>query len=302
MIPSRCKEILEGNPYLDEIILFDEKKEQRSIGDKLRFISELKKKKFDMVFLLHRSLTRTLITYLAGIPERIGYFTKKRGFLLTKRVAVPKGEIHRLEYYTNLLESGGIKVEDKSCEFFSSENDEAYIKTLLDANRISDKDFVVVMNPGGNWNLKRWPKEHFARLADRLAEELNAKIVITGAKKDIDLTGQIKDLMKAKPLIFCGKTTLKQLAVLLKRANLVISADSGPMHIANALGTKLVALFGPTSASITGPYNRNNCIIVKSDIGCKVPCYNLNCKENICMEIIRPEVVLEKIKKEFFKN
>jgi len=283
--------------------LFDERKEHKSILAKLKFIFELKRKKFDAVFLLHRSFTRTLITYLAGIPERIGYFTKKRGFLLTKRISAPnRDKIHRLDYYVNLIESCGIEVEYRSCEIFIPESAQQYITNLLDANKISKNDFVVVMNPGGNWDLKRWAKENFCELADRLVSQFNAKIVITGAEKDISLTQEISNLMKTKPTIFSGKTTLKQLAALLRRTNLVISADSGPMHIANALGSKLVALFGPTSADITGPYNRKNCIVIQSNVGCEVPCYNLKCKENVCMKDIKPEMVLEKIKKEFLKN
>ncbi|MBL7131106.1 MAG: lipopolysaccharide heptosyltransferase II [Candidatus Omnitrophica bacterium] len=300
MIPARCKEILEGNPNLDEIILFNERAEQKGMFAKLRFISQLKKKDFDTAFLLHRSFTKALIVYLSGIPERIGYFRKKRNLLLTKSIIPPdKDRVHRLEYYLNLIESQGIKVEDKSCEVFVSEADKEHIKNLLIENGISDNDFVVAINPGGNWNLKRWPKGHFAELADKLVSDLDVKIIITGAKKDIRLAEEISNLMKAKPIIFCGKTTLKQLAALFKKVNLVISADSGPMHIANALGAKLIALFGPTSPGITGPYNKENCIILKSEVNCKIPCYILDCKNNICMKNIKPDEVLGEIKKEF---
>jgi len=300
MIPSRCKEILEGNPNLDEIILFDEKAEQKGMFAKLRFISQLKKKNFDTTFLLHRSFTKGLIVYLAGIPERIGYFRKKRNLLLTKSIVAPnKDKVHRLKYYLNLIESQGIKVEDKLCEVFVSESDEDYIKNLLDENKIYGNDFVVAINPGGNWNLKRWPKGHFAELANRLSAEFNAKIIITGAKKDIRLAEEVSNLMKAKPIIFCGRTTLKQLAALFKKVNLVISADSGPMHIANAVGAKLLALFGPTSPLITGPRNKENCIILKSEVNCKIPCYILDCKNNVCMKNIKPDEVFEKIKKSF---
>ena len=297
MIPARCKEILEGNPNLDEIILFDERAEQKSIFAKLRFISQLKKKGFDTAFLLHRSFTKGLIVYLSGIPERVGYFTKKRNFLLTKSIIPPdKDKVHRLEYYLNLIESQGINVEDKSCEIFISETDKDYIKNLLIGNGISNNDFVVAINPGGNWSLKRWPKEHFGELADKLVSDLDAKIIITGAKKDIRLAEEISNLMKAKPIIFCGRTTLKQLAALFKKVNLVISADSAPMHIANVVGAKLLALFGPTSPGITGPYNKENCIILKSEVDCKIPCYILDCKNNICMKNIKPQTVLDKIK------
>ena len=300
MIPERCREILEGNPNLDEIILFDERAKQKSILSKIRFILNLKKKNFDTAFLLHRSFTKALIVYLSGIPERIGYFEKKRNSLLTKSITPPdKDEIHRLRYYTNLIESMNIPIKDKSCEIFTSQADEGYIKDLFNANKIKEGDFLIVINPGGNWDLKRWPKEYFAELADKLAVELNAKIIITGAKKDTALAEEINNLMKAEPVNLCDKTTLKQLAALFKKVNLVVSADSGPMHIANTVGAKLVALFGPTSAKITCPYNKENCIIVEGKVDCKIPCYDLDCVDNACMKSIKPELIFKKIKESF---
>jgi lipopolysaccharide heptosyltransferase II len=299
MIPPRCKGVLENSPYIDEIILFDERNEHRTLFAKLSFILELRKKSFDTVFLLHRSFTKAFMTYLAGIPERIGYFRKKSNFLLTKTVPIPKIRMHRLDYYANLVESQQIRVEDKACDIFVSEDDRKYIGELLNACGISNKDFLVAINPGGNWDLKRWPKAHFANLADSLSNELNAKIIITGADKDLGLADEIQDLMKTEPIILCGKTTLKQLAALFERVNLVVCADSGPLHIACAVGANVIALFGPTSEAITGPYLKKNCIIIKSNVNCDIPCYKLDCADNICMKQIEPQMVLERIKKEF---
>jgi len=294
----RVKEVLEGNPYIDELIIFDEEGKQKSILGKIGFISQLRAKHFDTVFLLHRSFTRTLITYLAGIPERVGYYTPKGGFLLTKAITpVDYERMHRMDYYLNLFEAYGIAIEDRNYEFFISDYDRGFIAALLMENKVDKDDFLVVLNPGGNWDLKRWPKERFAYLADKLLEDFNAKVVISGSAQDNFLTSEIVNLMNHKPIVLTGKTNLKQLAALLERAKLVVSADSGPMHIACAVGTPSIVLFGPTSPAITGPRGNNQCIIIQKDMDCKIPCYKLDCPQNRCMRVISAEEVLSEIRK-----
>lgn len=298
VIPSRCYPVLKGNPHLDEIIIFDEGDRHKGVLDKLNFVKLLKSKRFDAVFLLHRSFSRALICRLAGIPERIGYYTKKRGFLLTKKIIAPKANtLHRIDYYLNIIEKAGLKVEDRYPEFFISEEDQKFVKDFLIKESIGKNDFLVVVNPGGNWLPKRWPKEHWASLSDRLIAEFNSKVIITGGPQDIKLAKEIESLMREKPIIACGVLNLKQLGALCSRPDLFITADSGPLHIANAIGAKkIIAIFGPTSPDITGPYPVKNVFILQKDVGCKVPCYVVNCKDNRCMKAISVDDVIEKIK------
>jgi lipopolysaccharide heptosyltransferase II len=297
MVVERCVEVLENNPYLDEIIIFDETALHKGIIAKIKFTQELKKKNFDIVFLFHRSFTRTLITFLSGIPERVGYYTKKRGFLLTKKIELPNKGIHRLEYYLNIITSCGIKSDGKYCDFFISDHDKKYASEFFKNENIQDNDFIVVINPGGNWQPKRWPEENFAQLCQRLIQELKAKIIISGSSKDITLANRIVSLMRSRPMISAGKTTLKQLGALMQRSDLVISADSGPMHIAAAVGVDLIALFGPTSDSVTGPIGKGKIAVIKKDINCKIPCYESHCQKGyLCMRNITVEDVFEKVK------
>jgi lipopolysaccharide heptosyltransferase II len=283
---------------VDEIIIFDEKGKHLRIAPRIKFILELRRKRFDAVFLFHRSLTRTLITFFAGIPQRVGYTNLKRGFLLTKRIPLPpKDTIHRSDNFSQIVEAFGIRVDDSHYEFFISDKSRSFIRDFLKKEGISDTDFLVVINPGANWDLKRWPRENFAELSDRLVEYFNAKIVISGAEKDLSLATDISNMMKAKPIIVAGKTTFKQLGALMERANLVISADSGPMHLAAAVGKNLIALFGPTDPKITGPRGRANTIVIQKDVGCKIPCYELDCKDNLCMKAISVEDVLLEVRK-----
>ena len=299
IIPSRCYPILKGNPHLVEIIIFDEKERQRSSLAKLRFVQLLKSKKFDVVFLLHRSFTRALICRLAGIPQRVGYYTKKRGFLLTKRIKpVARDALHRIDYYLNIIEKAGLKVEDRYLEFFIEDKDVKFVDEFLNKKSIGKDGFLVAINPGGNWLPKRWPEVHWAILADKLITEFGARVIITGSYTDIYTAQKIRDLMKEKPIIASGVFNLKQLGALCKRLDLFITADTGPLHIANALGAKrIIALFGPTSPEITGPYPLKNTAILSKDVGCKIPCYVVRCKDNRCMKAVTPEDVIEKIRK-----
>ena len=299
IIPSRCYSILKDNPHLDEIILYDEKDRHKGILEKLKFIQFLKSKKFDTVFLLHRSFSRTLLCRLAGIPEKIGYSTKKRAFLLTKKIMSPKKDsLHRIDYYLKIIEEAGLRVEDRYTEFFVSEEDKRFVEDFLNDKSIKKGRLLVGLNPGGNWLPKRWPSHYWGRLIDRLITDFGFEVIMTGSASDIALVREIKNSMIQKPIIATAELSLKQLAALCKRLDLFITADTGPLHIANAVGTKkIIALFGPTSPLITGPVPLNNVFILQKDVGCKIPCYVVSCKDNRCMKMITPEYVLEEIKK-----
>jgi len=298
IVPPRCYPILKGNPHLDEIIIFDERDRHRSVFAKLKFIGSLRRKKFDTAFLLHRSLTRALICFLAGIPERIGHRAKKRSFLLTTKITPPHHDsLHRLDYYLDVIEKAGLRVEDRFTEFFMSNEDIKFVDEFLSRNTNKD-DFLVAINPGGNWMPKRWPKEHWALFADRLISELGARVVITGGPQDIELAKSIQGLMREKFINSCGIFSLKHLGALAKRADVFITADSGPLHIANAVGAKkIIALFGPTASLVTAPYPLKNVVMLQKDVGCVIPCYVVNCPDNRCMKAITPEDVLEEVKK-----
>ncbi|MDD5173848.1 MAG: lipopolysaccharide heptosyltransferase II [Candidatus Omnitrophica bacterium] len=293
LIHPRCKEILSGSPRIDEIIVYDEKGEHRGIVGKLMLISYLRKMRFDIAFILHRSFTRALLTFLAGAKERVGYPTKNRGFLLTRAVNLPEEDIHKVEYFLNIARGSGIKVRENSYEFFVPDADRDSVKRLLEKYGVTDSDRLVVLCPGGNWGPKRWPKENFAKLADMLAAGLSAKIVLSGAKKDVALVEEVSGMMKSAAVISCGLTTLKELGALLERADLVVANDSGPMHLAVAMRSNVIALFGPTSPKLTGPYGKGNYRVIWKTKDCAVPCYDAACTDNRCMALITPEEVFK---------
>jgi lipopolysaccharide heptosyltransferase II len=293
LLHPRCAEMLEGNPRLDELIIYDEELAHKGFLAKMGLVLSLKRKCFDEAFILHRSFTKALLTMLAGIGKRTGYPTKKRAWVLTDAVEEPLGEIHKVEYFMNILKAAGIESKDHSYEFFVRDGDRDYITGLLKRNGIQEKDLLAVICPGGNWEPKRWPKERYAALGNGLSEKLGAVIVIAGAKKDVVLAEAIAGMMKKPPVITCGQTTLKELGALMERASLVIANDTGPMHIASAMGANLIALFGPTSPHITGPYGRGPSRVIFKNDECDVPCYDVTCADNRCMGAITVEDVMK---------
>jgi len=182
-------------------------------------------------------------------------------------------------------------------EFFFSKEDEKKVEKFLKDNAVIEKDFLVGVNLGGNWLPKRWPVSRWAALIDRLIGELGLKVIITGSDSDAALIKEAKGLMKQKPIVAAGEFTLKQFGALSRRLDLFITADTGPLHIANASGAKkIITLFGPTDPAVTGPYPQGNAVILKKDVGCKIPCYKVDCKDNRCMAAITPEEVLGQVK------
>lgn len=297
LLHPRCIDILKDSPRIDEIIVYDEEGKHRGLIGKLKLVSYLRKIHFDIAFILHRSFTKALLIFLSGVKERVGYPTKHRGLLLTKTVGLPEEEVHKVEYFLGLARALDIKAQEGSYEFFVLDADRTNMKKFLEECGVTDKDRIVVLCPGGNWDPKRWPKESFAKLADMLADGLNVKIILSGAKKDIALVEAVRKMMKNTPIISCGLTTLKELGALLERANLVVANDSGPMHLAVAMKSKVIALFGPTSPALTGPYGRGNYKVIWKTKDCEVPCYDVTCTDNRCMKLITAEDVFEEAKK-----
>ena len=292
LVHPRCREMLASNPRINELIIYDEEGVHRSLAGKARLVGELRTRQFDAAFILHRSFTKALLTLLAGIPTRIGYATKRRRGVLTQAVAEPVAAMHKVEYFLGIARAAGIEPRSTAYEFFVTDKENVYISGLLERNGIGPEERFVVINPGGNWDPKRWPKERFARLADALIERFGVRVVVTGAEKDVVLANEIRRLMKHAAVVLAGQTTLKQLGALLGRAALVVANDSGPMHMAVAMKTRVIALFGPTSPALTGPYGGDTYTVLFKNTQCAVPCYDTACTVHTCMSAVTVEDAL----------
>jgi len=295
----RVVPVLEACPDIDEVIVYDEKGRHRWPWGKLALILRLRRFHFDVAFLLHRSWTRALLVYLSGASRRVGYDLKRLGRLLTRKVPCPGGEIHRSDYYLRIVESYGVPVTDRCTRLVPTDQSRDDIRRQMQSEGVGDQDFLVVLNTGGNWPLKQWPPESFAAVIRLLAQDssLHIRIVLPGAPKDLDRARAIQHLAGGVPcLILAGQTSLPQVFALMERADLVISADSGPLHIASSVGTETIAIFGPTCPEITGPRGEGHGVVLRKDLDCnRRACYRLDCPDNRCMQAVRPEEVVREV-------
>lgn len=191
-------------------------------------------------------------------------------------------------------------------EVFLNEGERIWADKFLLENGISEENSVVGIIPGAgaSWGLdasyKHWPPEGFAEVGDGLIENFGAKVIVFGDHKELEICGRVFDLMSHKPIMACGKTSLRQFAALLERCRLVICNDGGPLHLAVAMGAKTVSIFGPVDERVYGPYpNSPNHIVVKADVECR-PCYTKfrvpQCKDRRCLKKVSSSQVLETAK------
>ena len=296
MAVPRVVSVLKHCPYVDDILVYDERGGHRWPWGKFQIVRSLRRYRFDAAFLLHRSWTRAFLVYLAGIRQRIGYDLKDLGRLLTHKVELPASDAHRSDYYLHILESYGVRVKDRTTELSCGNEERVQIANFLSLKGIEKDDFLVVVNAGGNWDLKRWPRDYFAFLIERVMRDMKAKVVIPGAEKDRQLAEDIRDRSGADPVLAVGKTNLEQLFALMERADVVVSADSGPLHIASSVGTDTVGIFGPTRPEITGPRGWGETIVLQKDIRCNHrACYQLDCPDNRCMKAVTADDVVEAV-------
>jgi heptosyltransferase-2 len=296
MVRPYVEDVVDGNPYLDEVILYDKDNNEKGILGSLRFIAGLRRKRFDLAIVLHPTIRSNMIPFLAGIPERAGY-DKKWGFLLTKRLKDTKhyGEKHEIDYNFDVLRSVGIVANDRTlCMPIKPEYDRV-VERFMDLADLGNKDFVVAVSPGASCPSKRWPAYRFGRVADELIGRHSVKIVIIGGPSDVKTVSDVKTGMLHSPIVLSEEHSLGEVAALLKRCKLLISNDSGPVHIAVAVGTPVISIFGRLDPGLSpqrwGPVGPRD-IVVHKDVGCR-ECLAHNCKLGFkCLDAITVEEVL----------
>jgi len=297
MVSPYAKEIVEGNPYLDEVIVYDKDHRHKSWLNSIKFALNLKKKKFNLAVILHPTNRVHLITFFAGIPKRIGY-DRKFGFLLTDRIKHTKqlGQKHELEYSLDLLGHLGIHGQDKNIFIPIKAESEKWVEDLFDQEKIDKLDRLLAIHPGASCPSKIWPQDRFAQAADRLVEEYGFKVLIIAGPKDIANAKVVVKNMRHAVIDLAGKTSISQLASVLKRCRLFISNDSGPVHIASAVGTPVISIFGRNQKGLSpkrwGPVGKKDRVLHK-EVGC-IQCLAHNCvKEFACLKAITVEDVVK---------
>ena len=296
-------EVFSGNPDIDEIISYDDK--FKGIMGKFRLAKVLGEAYFDTAILLQNAFDAAFITWLAKIPERIGYKRDCRSFLLTKVIPVQEkilGE-HQVNYYLNIIRAIDSGAEHTPPYIYLTDGERQWARELI-ASKLHDPHFPLIgINPGAAYgSAKRWPPENFAEVIMKIINDLNGRVIIFGSHAEVEIANEIINEINtlkirrgtehgSRIMVMSGKTSLRELAALISECDAFITNDSGPMHMASALYVPTAAIFGSTDPVATGPFGNGHKVIT-TDLPCS-PCLKRVCPEKdlACMTEITPDMV-----------
>jgi heptosyltransferase III len=254
-------DIVRPRPDVHKVVVYD-----RATMSGLDLIRSVRKGKYDMVVDLFGNPRTALITRLSGARQRIGYRFRGRTYAYNIVVTPRGGEVHNSQFNLDAIERLGAPVIDRTLRFYFSDGDREFVRQALNKERL-DRTVLVGLQAGGGWYTKRWALKNFASLADRIHDRYGWKIVLPWGPGQEDEVETIAREMHSDPFI-PPATTLPQLAALLAECSYVVSNDSGPMHIAAAVGTPVLGIFGPTRPELQGPYGPSNLTVRHGSLDC----------------------------------
>lgn len=304
LVSPNSGEVIENCPYVNNFIYFDttrKHKYEKGKGEKKSFFSYVKllrKEKYDKAYVLKRSLSSAFLCFLAGITERIGYDTENRAFLLTKTLKYDTKK-HESLCFLDVLEKDGISIKDTYLENWVTEDSQNKVLKIFEENNITKSTKKVVVNVTATNPNKVWDLNNFIQVIEYLANEKQVQVIFIGAPCDKEVYDSInysKEL-KIKPLNLCSKLTLQDSLALLKEVDFIIGNDSGNLHMAASVGTKVLGLYGPMPFDKWYALGENH-ILLKADLPC-MPCsLKKKCSyDKACLKSITVEQVINAIDK-----
>jgi len=245
LVSPLTRELVEGNPFLDEVIVDDRLGQHKGFCGFFQLARILKQKKFDLAIIFHTKKRSNALCFFARIPRRIGYHNNKFGFLLTDKIKDARhyGLKHEAEYCLDVLKYMGVHIDTVNLHLPVSQAAEEWAEQFLKDTNILDSEMLIAIHPGASCPTKRWPVKRFADLMQRLDEDYGARIVMIGSNDVRGIAEEIRALVQKPFMDLSGKTTVGALVSLLRRCVLLISNDSGPVHIAAAVGIPVISIF-----------------------------------------------------------
>lgn len=301
VVEDRSRDVIEGNPYLDEIIVWRRttgqggtlKRAAAYLAEARNLRRELRARKFDVAIDFQGLLRSALVARMSGARHRVGFDSARERADLLYSVRLPMQDtgLRGPEMYQRMLQLLGLAHDDFEMHIHIGDEDRAFARRFI-AEAVSTRPGaakVVALCPATTWEHKHWTVDGWARVADELADRHDAVPIFLGSKADAELMSRIRALMKCDAESAIGKTTLKQASAILEQSDLVISVDTGLLHIANALNRPIIGIFGPT----TWQYLRkkDTLAIVAKDLPC-MPCFrHPSCDSFECLRTITAEDV-----------
>lgn len=300
LVDERWMKIVENSPYLDEIIPL-RRDRLWSLGLRFPALAQLlRQKEFDVSIDFQNTEKTHWLAFLAGIPERYGYKRGASGFLLNRGIPGFEKALPPLEHQFQILKQLGIQHLDDRLELWTRPVEEERVRKLMEQNWVSGKTHLVgfVLGASLKWPTKRWPLDYFLKLAAELERKYQARIVLLGSGQDMPLAKKFMKFRQKGTLDLVGKTSLGELVAVMKELRVLVTPDSAPMHVATAVSTPIVALFGPTHPERHQPPASRMEVHWKK-IPC-APCYSGACKNEkqfLCMKEISVAEVLESVER-----
>jgi heptosyltransferase-1 len=286
--------LLAGHPALDEVWPVPRVRPGRQVGRQevfnlLGLLRRVRASHFDLVIDLQGLLKSAVWVALAKSSRKVGYDrTRELSYLaLTERLSPYDPEAHAVWRYLNVARHLGAPPARPRFRLG--------LTPVLPEFLTSLGRPLAVLHPGARWPTKLWPAKSWAKLADWISRVKKLAVVITGSAGDRDLAEQITGQMREPAWNLAGRTTLAELAGIMQKARLAVTADTGPMHLAAALGTKVVALFGPTAPGRTGPFGAGH-KVVRLELSCS-PCFKRHCPDPRCLTGLSPDAVQAAVEK-----
>ena len=280
--PSR--DIIEGNAAVHSTLVFDGK-----VQSGVSLISRVQARRYDLVIDLFGNPRSALVTLFSGAPYRVGFRFSWRQYCYNIVVEPRGGEKHNIEFNLDALRAIDVPVSRPSIILPVGADAIQFAERFFLDRKLNDR-FVIALNPGGGWYTKRWPLRRFAEFGDLVADKLGGQVLVIWGPGELPLAEEIRRSMR-NPSILIPPCGLKELAALLQRCRVLVTNDSGPMHIAAAAGTPVVAIFGPTRPHLQGPFGNESEIVQNQKLFC-LGCNLTTCPiGNPCMEDLSVEKV-----------
>ena len=294
-------ELFIAYPGIDRRLVYDDRGIHAGLSGKWTLAGLLRRHRFDLAVLFQNAFEAALITWLAGIRRRYGYVTDGRAFLLTDPVARPDRAtlVHQVHYYWDLLKPLGVTGAPSVPALAVSENETRAMDERLGDLGIGRDELIVGVNPGSTYGgAKRWLPERYAEAALRVCRQIGQQqgrpvsVVILGAKGEEKLGHSVADRLTVPSAVLSGRTNIRELMAATKRCSILLTNDTGPMHLAAAFAVPVVAVFGPTDWKTTAPYGQDSSI-VRQPVDC-APCLLRECPiDHRCMTGVTVEMVYE---------
>lgn len=300
---SKAKEVLENNPYIDEILTYDafwfyHKGLKEALVDHWKFLKLLRSKSYDLVIEARGDIRDiALLAYLTKSKYRVSYNVGGGGYLLTHVIPFKRIK-HKVEYHLDIVRFLGCESNPVEWSIYLKPEEKNCGRILLLNEGVGESDFIVGIHSGGRLGLKCWFDRGYAEVADWIATRTGAKIVFTGSEDERGLIENIITKMGNPAINLSGKIDLRLLSSLIERFNLFICNDSAPLHFASAMKTPTVAIFGPSKSKETGPYG-NLHRVVEKNFPCRYQCNENSCHHerfHACMKEITVENILEAVR------